>query len=110
MMTRPGAMKQTPPTMAPIGPASRQAQKIASWVEAGPGSSDVAAMPSSNSASDSQEFCWTQSRRSSAMWAGGPPKPVTPIRLHSRAMTARPTCGVFAAGAVVLGAGSDRLA
>src|SRR5918994_2398432 len=34
----PGRMNARPPTTAPIGPATRQAQKIASWVEAGPGS------------------------------------------------------------------------
>ena len=36
---------------APAGPRSRQAQKMASWVEAGPGSRLVAATPSSNSPS-----------------------------------------------------------
>src|SRR5437763_13301744 len=30
-------------------------------------------------------------RRSSAMWAGGPPKPVIPIRVHSRAVVPRGT-------------------
>ena len=30
-------MNATPPTMAPIGPATRHAEKIASWVDAGPG-------------------------------------------------------------------------
>jgi hypothetical protein len=98
MMMRPGTMKPMPPTIAPSGPASRQPQKIASWVDAGPGSSDVAAMPSSNSASDSQAFRCTHSRRSSAMCAGGPPKPVIPIRVHSRAITERGTgCVVVAA-------------
>src|SRR5664280_290319 len=49
MRATPGTMKQTPPRMAPTVPRSRQAQKIASWVEAGPGRRLVAAIPSSKS-------------------------------------------------------------
>ena len=49
MITSPGTMKQMPPISAPRRPRSRQAQKMASWVEAGPGSRLVAEMPSSNS-------------------------------------------------------------
>ena len=49
MTIRPGTMKHRPPTTAPIGPRSRQAQRMASCVEAGPGRRLVAAMPSSNS-------------------------------------------------------------
>src|SRR6185437_10756596 len=37
MMASPGAMNETPPMSAPARPRSRQAQKIASCVEAGPG-------------------------------------------------------------------------
>jgi hypothetical protein len=96
MMMRPGTMKQAPPMSAPIGPASRQAQKIASWVDAGPGSSDVAAIPSSNSPADSHQFCSTHSFRSSLICAGGPPKPVMPIRLHSLAITKSGTGGAWA--------------
>jgi hypothetical protein len=55
---------------------------MASWVEAGPGSRLQAAMPSVNSSSDSQPRRCTHNRRSSAMWAGGPPKPMVPIHSH----------------------------
>ncbi len=88
---RPGTMKHSPPTIAPATPASRHAQKIASWVDAGPGSKFVAAMPSSNSSAVSQDRRCTQSWRSRAMWAGGPPNPMQPIRPHSRAITRRGT-------------------
>ena len=83
-------MNASPPTSPPIRPRRRQAQKIASWVEAGPGSRLQAAIASSNSGGASQPRRSTQSRRSSAMWAGGPPNPVTPIRPHSRATVASP--------------------
>jgi hypothetical protein len=53
MMTGPGRMKQAPPVTAPRQPRSRHPQKIASWVEVGPGSRLVAAMPSSNSSARS---------------------------------------------------------
>ena len=79
-------MKHAPPISAPAGPRSRQAQKIAIWVEAGPGIMLVAATPSSNSDADIQPRRSTQSARSSAMCAGGPPNPVQPIRPHSRAI------------------------
>ena len=93
MMTRPGTMKQTPPRIAPAGPRSRQAQKMASWVEAGPGSRLQAASPSSKSSGGSH--CWsvTHSLRSSAMCAGGPPNPTQPIRPHSRAIVVSGTGG-----------------
>ena len=93
MMIRPGTMKQAPPTSAPAGPRSRQAQKMASWVEAGPGSRLVAATPSSNSAADSHSRRSTHRPRSRAMCAGGPPNPMHPIRPHSRAMVSSETCG-----------------
>jgi hypothetical protein len=67
MMTRPGTMKQTPPTIAPAAPRSRQEQKIASWVEAGPGSRFVAAMPSSNSGAGSHRRLSTHSFLSRTM-------------------------------------------
>ncbi len=91
MATSPGTMKHTPPTTAPRVPPSRQAQKMANWVEAGPGSRLVAAIPSSNSVGDSHWRSVTHSRRSMAMWVGGPPKPRTPIRPHWRAMVPGPT-------------------
>ena len=86
MITSPGTMKQRPPRRAPRRPRSRQAQKMASCVEAGPGSRLVAEMPSSNSWALSHRRSSTQSFRNSAMWAGGPPNPMTPMRLHSRTM------------------------
>ena len=82
MTINPGTMKQTPPMSAPTRPRSRQAQKIASWVEAGPGKRFVAAIPSSNSVSEIHPRSVTQSLRNSAMWVGGPPKPMQPIRPH----------------------------
>jgi hypothetical protein len=84
MMIRPGTMKARPPTTAPSLPRTRHAQKIASWVDAGPGSRLHAAIASSNSSASSHPWRSTHSRRSSAMCAGGPPNPVTPIRPHSR--------------------------
>src|SRR5829696_6297984 len=66
---------------------------MASCVEAGPGSRLVAAMPSSNSAPEIHCRRVTQSRRSSAMCAGGPPKPVIPIHSHCPAMVGRRTVG-----------------
>ena len=86
MITSPGTMKQMPPISAPGRPRSRQAQKMANWVEAGPGSRLVAEMPSSNSWALSQPRSSTQSLRSRAIWVGGPPKPMIPMRLHSRTM------------------------
>ncbi len=90
MMIRPGTMNARPPTRAPSRPHTRQAQKIASSVDAGPGSRLQVAIASSNSAASSQPSRSTHSRRKSAMWAGGPPNPVTPIRPHSRSTTPRP--------------------
>src|SRR3954447_14891798 len=57
---------------------------MASCVDAGPGSSWHAAFASSNSCADSQRRRSTHSSRSSAMCAGGPPKPIRPRRPHSR--------------------------
>ncbi len=54
-------MKQAPPTRAPTVPPSRHAQKMASWVEAGPGRRLVAAIPSSNSVADNHRRSVTQS-------------------------------------------------
>ena len=83
--TTEGTMNPSPPTTAPAGPATRRAQKIASWVEAGPGSRLHPASASSKSRSAIHSRRSTTSRRSSAIWVGGPPNPVTPIRVHSRA-------------------------
>ena len=49
MRTKPGTMNASPPTIAPLTPATARAQKIASWVEAGPGRRLVAATASWNS-------------------------------------------------------------
>ena len=84
MITSPGAMKQRPPIRPPRRPRNLQAQKMASWVEAGPGKRLVEEMASSNSWALSQPRSSTQSWRKRAIWAGGPPKPMIPIRLHSR--------------------------
>ena len=92
--TRPGTMKHSPPTSAPAGPRRRQAHRMASWVEAGPGQQVGGGDPVLELLGDSQPRRSTHSARSSAMWAGGPPKPMQPIRPHSRAMVPRPTwCG-----------------
>ena len=53
-------------------------------VEAGPGSSWHAALASSNSRAVIQPRRSIISSRSSATCAGGPPKPIVPIRPHSR--------------------------
>jgi hypothetical protein len=84
-------MKPIAPSSAPGTPRSRHAQKIASWVEAGPGSRLVAAMPSSNSSAVSHPSSVTHSRRSSRMCVGGPPKPMQPIRPHWARMVPSPT-------------------
>ena len=100
--TRPGTMNAAPPASAPGRPRTRQAQKIASWVEAGPGSRLQAAIASSNSRASSHRLSSTHSLRSSAMCAGGPPNPMQPIRPHSRSTVGRlawyPVCGSPAAG------------
>ena len=90
MQASPGRMKASPPASAPTRPRTRQAQKIASSVEAGPGSRLHAAMASSNSSASSHCLRSTHSCRSSAMCAGGPPKPMHPIRPHSRTTVPRP--------------------
>ena len=91
MTTRPGTMKQNPPRRAPRQPRSRQAQKMANCVDAGPGSRLQAAMPSSNSPGVIHSRSTTHSFRSRAMWVGGPPNPMHPMRPHSRAMVVRRT-------------------
>ena len=53
MRISPGTMKASPPTTAPSLPRTRHAQKIASSVDAGPGSRLHAAIASSNSAASS---------------------------------------------------------
>ena len=98
------------PTIAPAGPRTRHAQKIASCVEAGPGSRLHAAIASSNSSRVSHPRRCTHSSRSSAMCAGGPPKPMHPRRPHSRSTTpsegrASPRWAVGGAGS---GASSSR--
>jgi hypothetical protein len=94
----PGTMNAAPPASAPRRPRSRQAQKIASWVDAGPGSRLQAAIASSNSCASSHFLRSTHSSRSSLMWVGGPPKPMQPIRPHSRSTVARDTRAGPAAG------------
>ena len=54
----------------------------------GPGEEVAGAIAASTSASLSQPRSSTTSRRSRAMCVGGPPKPVSPIRVHSRAIVA----------------------
>src|SRR3954469_15985017 len=61
---------------------------MAICVDAGPGRRLQAATASSNSTAPSQRRRSTHSSRSSAMWAGGPPNPTTPIRVHARAISA----------------------
>ena len=92
MAISPGMMNASPPTAAPARPRTRHAQKIASWVDAGPGSRLQAARASSNSAGASHLRRSTHSARNSEMCAGGPPKPMHPIRPHSRSTVRRPGC------------------
>src|SRR6202020_3142779 len=91
-------MKPRPPTTAPRAPPRRRAIRIASWVEAGPGRRLHAATASSNS-------CWsipprssTTRRRSSAICVGGPPKPVTPMRVHWSAIVRSGTISAAPSG------------
>ncbi len=86
-------MNPAPPTSAPARPRSRQAQKMASCVEAGPGIMLQTAIASSNSRASSQPRRSTTSCRSSRMCAGGPPNPMQPIRPHSRSTVGSGTCG-----------------
>ena len=100
MRARPGTTKQTPARMAPNCPRRRQAMKIASCVEAGPGSRLVAATPSSNSRSVSQWRRPTARLRRRAICAGGPPKPVLERRKlsyerRSANRTVSPDCRVL---------------
>ena len=69
---------------------------MASWVDAGPGRRLQAAMPSSNSVADIHCRSSTHSLRRRAMWVGGPPNPMHPIRPHSRAMVVRRTGSLVA--------------
>ena len=48
-------------------------------------------MPSSNSPGDIHSLLSTQSFLSRRMWVGGPPKPMQPMRPHSRAIVTKPT-------------------
>ncbi len=80
-------MKHSPPSTAPTGPPSRHAQKMANWVDAGPGSRFVAATPSSNSRADSHARSSTHSFRSerdvhrrSAEASAADPAPLAPDR------------------------------
>ncbi len=84
--TSPGRTNAAPPTSAPAAPRVFQAVKIASCVDAGPGRRLTAARPSSNCPADIHRRRSTTSSRRSAMCAGGPPKPTTPIRPHARAI------------------------
>ena len=78
MTISPGTMKARPPTTAPSRPRTRHAQKMASSVEAGPGSRLQAAIASSSSAASSQPSRSTHSRRSSAMRGGRAAEPGDP--------------------------------
>ena len=78
-------MNASPPTSAPAMPRSDQAEKMQSCVDAGPGSRLQAAIASSKRLAAIHPRRSTTSSRSMAMWAGGPPKPSTPILPHSRA-------------------------
>ena len=71
MIANPGTMNAAPPTTAPIGPATDHADKIASWVDAGPGNRLHAATASSNSEESSHSLRSTQRSRSNAMCVGG---------------------------------------
>src|SRR5215218_6801898 len=64
---------------------------MASCVDAGPGRSWQAALASSNSRASIHPRRSTVSSRNSATWAGGPPKPISPMRPHSRTTVRRGT-------------------
>jgi hypothetical protein len=89
---KPGTMNAAPPSRAPRRPRTRQAQRIASWVEAGPGSRLQAATASSNSTGVNHFLRSTHRSRNNLIWVGGPPNPRQPIRPHSRTTTAKLGC------------------
>jgi hypothetical protein len=71
---------------AAIRARTRQAQKSASWVEAGPGSRLHGGDRVLDSRASSQPRGSTHRARSRAMWAGGPPNPdaADPVPLRKR--------------------------
>src|SRR5215217_7394765 len=73
---------------------------MASWVDAGPGSRLHAATASSKSRASSQRRRSTHSSRSSAMWVGGPPKPMQPMRPQSRRTATSPGALTVSGGLV----------
>ncbi len=85
-------MKQSPLTIPPSAFRARQPQKMTSCVEAGPGSRLVVAIASSSSALVNQRLRSTQSSRTRAMCAGGPPKPVQPMRVQAAISSRSDAC------------------
>ena len=83
---QPGRTKPSPPMTARAGPRSRQAQKMASWVEAGPAGGCKRRSRSRTLPGAQPDGCrWLQrSTQERDIGAGGPPKPMQPIRPHSR--------------------------
>ncbi len=99
--TSSGRMKAAPPTRPPAMPRTRQRQKIATCVDAGPESRLAEAIASSYSVLDIQRRSSTQRRRKSARWAGGPPNPVMPMRPHCAATTRSGTAAGAGAASVI---------
>src|SRR5262245_52587733 len=88
-------MTRTPPTSSPGQPARTYPMWIASSVEFGPGIRYVAPRRSRNCSRVSHRRRRTTSSSISAMWAAGPPKPITPSLRNRRATSpTRPGCPV----------------
>src|ERR1700687_5404719 len=80
---------------------------MASCVDAGPGSRLHAAIASSNSWALSHWRRSTHRSRNKAMWAGGPPKPMVPMRPHCAAMVNSDTRALASDGLVIVQAGGS---
>ena len=101
-----GTMNPRPPTIAPGAPP-RGRRKRSQLGRARPGKQPQAAFASSNSGAPIQ---WSRSTTSgaAARGAGGPPNPVSPIRVHSLATVPSEALGRGAPGAWVVGHWSGR--
>ena len=93
IMASPGTMKQPPPTRAPVGPASRQAQKMANWVEAGPGKEVGGGDPVLELGGGEPVAVRHAELAEHGDVGRGAAEARTPIRPHWRAMVATPTNG-----------------
>ena len=99
-MTNAGMMNDTPPTTRPRQPARRAPSAIAISVEFGPGTKAQAPTMRANSSSLTHDRSATTRRRIMAMWAAGPPTPITPNHAKSRATSSSRRCGCGASNCI----------